>query len=71
MISFIKEKLNIFNKEYGVKKRLGKSVFGIERYFHLIEEVDNAIILPRGFLLQLTEFLDGNNSSLPNSVSDL
>ena len=58
---FIKEKLNIFNKEYGVKKHLGKSVFGIERYFHLIEEIDNKIILPRGFLPQLTGFLDYKN----------
>ena len=61
VISFIKEKLNIFNKEYAVKKRLGKSTFKIERYFHLVEEVGNKVILPRGFLSQLTEFMDSNN----------
>lgn len=61
VIGFIKEKLNIFNKEYGMKKHLGKSVFGIERYFHLIEEVDDRVILPRGFLAQLTQFLDDKN----------
>lgn len=61
VINFIKEGLNIFNKEFGMKKRLGKSTFNTERYFHLIDEVDDKVILPRGFLSQLTEFLDGNN----------
>jgi superfamily II DNA or RNA helicase len=63
IINFIKEELNIFNKEYGMKKRLGKSTFTTERYFHLIEEAENKVILPRGFLSRLTEFLDGNNIS--------
>jgi len=63
VINFIKEKLNIFNKEYGIKKRLGKSTFDIDRYFHFIEEAKDRIILPRGFLLQLTEFLSDNNIS--------
>ena len=61
VINFIKDELNIFNKEYGMKKRLGKSVFGIERYFHLIEEVDNKVILPRGFLHKLIDFLSKNH----------
>ena len=69
VIDFIKEKLNIFNKEYGVKKRLGKSVFGIERYFHLIEEANDKIILPRGFLSPLTKFLDDKN--IPYGVKQI
>ena len=63
VINFIKETLNISNKEYGMKKRLGKSVFGTERYFHLIDEVCDQVILPRGFLSRLTGFFDGNNIS--------
>lgn len=55
---FIKEELNIFNKEYGIKKHLGQSVYGTERYFHLVEECSEEIKLPRGFLVKLTEFLD-------------
>lgn len=61
IINFIKDELNIFNKEYGIKKRLGKSTFGIERYFHLVEEVNDKVILPRGFLSQLIKFLNDNN----------
>jgi hypothetical protein len=63
VVNFIKEELNIFNKEYGMKKRLGKSTFSTERYFNLIEEVGDQIILPRGFLSRLTDYLDGNNIS--------
>jgi len=55
--AFIKEELNIFNKEYMVKKRLGKSVFKIEKYFNLIQDNGDEILLPRGFLEKLTEYL--------------
>ncbi len=72
IITFIKDELNIFNKEYGVKKRLGKSTFGTERYFHLIEEVDDKVVLPRGFLVKLTKFLDDNQIvyEIKNTTND-
>lgn len=56
--NFIKEELNIFNKEYGIKMHLGQSVYGTERYFHLVEECGEDIRLPKGFLAKLTAFLD-------------
>jgi hypothetical protein len=55
-ISFIKEELNIFNKEYMVKKKLGKSVFKIEKYFNLIQDNKNEILLPRGFIEKLVNY---------------
>lgn len=54
--AFIKEELNIFNKEYMVKKRLGKSVFKTEKYFNLIQDNKDEIMLPRGFLDKLTNY---------------
>ena len=57
--SFIKEELNIFNKEYATKKRLGKSTFGIEKYFNLIQDREDEISLPRGFLEKLVTYFDG------------
>ena len=54
---FIKERLNVFNKEYATKKRLGKSVFGVEKYFNLIQDAGGEILLPRGFLNELEIFL--------------
>ena len=54
--SFIKEELNIFNKEYMVKKKLGKSVFKTEKYFNLIQDNSDEILLPRGFIEKLTNY---------------
>jgi len=68
IVSFLKENLNFYNSEYLVKKRLGKSVFGIEKFFKLVEETGDEISLPRGFLTKLTEFLD--ESKIPYNVSD-
>jgi superfamily II DNA or RNA helicase len=56
--AFIKEELNIFNKEYAVKKRLGKSIFSTERYFNLTQDTGDVVTLPRGFLEKLIEYLD-------------
>src|SRR3989338_6826416 len=56
--AFIKEELNLFNKEYAAKKRLSKSVFGTEKYFNLIQDHEDEISLPRGFLEKLTAHFD-------------
>lgn len=57
IVEFIKGQLNVFNKEYATKKRLGKSVFGVEKYFNLIQDIGGGILLPRGFLSELETFL--------------
>ncbi|KKU80161.1 MAG: Type III restriction enzyme, res subunit:DEAD/DEAH box helicase [Parcubacteria group bacterium GW2011_GWA1_47_8] len=57
VVEFIKDQLNVFNKEYATKKRLGKSVFGTEKYFNLIQDTGGDILLPRGFLSKLETFL--------------
>ena len=42
--TFIKDELNVYNKEYTVKKKLGKSIFGTEKYFNLIQEKNPSLI---------------------------
>ena len=37
-VSFLKEKLNFLSTEYLTRKRLGKSVYKIQKYFKLVEE---------------------------------
>jgi len=59
--AFIKEELNLYNKGYVIKKKLGKSIFGTEKYFNLIQDVGNEITLPRGFLEKLVNFLNAEN----------
>lgn len=58
LIEFLKEKLNFLNTEYLTRKRLGKSVYQVQKYFKLIGESENDISLPRGFLGQLISFLE-------------
>jgi superfamily II DNA or RNA helicase len=56
-INFIREELNFPNLDYWLKKRLGKSVYQTEKFFKLIEEDGENVILPRGFLIKLTDHL--------------
>jgi len=57
IINFVRDELNFPNLDYWLKKRLGKSVYQTEKFFRLIEENNEEIILPRGFLSTLTDFL--------------
>ena len=60
IIDFLKDRLSFISTEYLTKKRLGKSVYNVEKYFRLIEEQGERVFLPRGFLNQLKIFLDQN-----------
>ena len=71
LINFLKEELNFANSEYFIKKKTGKSTWGTERYFSFVEETENEVIVPRGFIGKLIryckeikidfEFLDERN----------
>ena len=61
LINFLKEELNFLNSEFSIKKKMGKSAFGTERYFKLIEENENEVIIPRGFIGKIIRFCRGNN----------
>ncbi len=56
LIAFLKEELNFANTEYQVKKNINKSTFGIKRYFKLLNETSDSIIIPRGFIGRLLRF---------------
>ncbi len=55
---FLREKLFILNSEYIIKERLGYAVYDVPKFFDLIEEQEGNLLLPRGFLGQLTDFFD-------------
>ena len=57
IIEFLKEKLNFLNTEYLTRKRLGKSVYQVQKYFRLVEESGELVTLPRGFQDELISFL--------------
>jgi superfamily II DNA or RNA helicase len=56
LIAFLKEELNFANSEYQVKKNINKNTFGIKRYFKLLSETSESIIIPRGFIGRLLRF---------------
>ena len=56
LINFLKEELNFANSEFFIKKKSGRNTFGTERYFKLVEETENEVIIPRGFIGKLMRF---------------
>ena len=56
LINFLKKNLNLSNTEYFIKKKTGKSTWGTKQYFKLIEEKENEIIIPRGFIGNLIRY---------------
>ncbi|MDX1638502.1 MAG: hypothetical protein R3281_11065, partial [Balneolaceae bacterium] len=53
VVNFIRDQLNFVNSDYLIKKKLGRSTWQTEKYFNLIGEEENNIIIPRGFLPDL------------------
>ncbi len=68
LINFLKEELNFLSSEFIIKKKLGKSTWGSERYFRFIEEKDDCVIIPRGMAGRLLRFCRENN--IENDFSD-
>lgn len=61
LIIFLKDELNFANTEYFIKTKAGKNTFETERYFKFVEETENEVIVPRGFIGKLVRFCQGNN----------
>jgi len=60
LIHFLKDELNFANTEFIIKKKIGKNTFGTEHYFKCIDEIEEAIIIPRGFIGKLLRFCKTN-----------
>ena len=60
LINFLKEELNFASTEFIIKKKIGKNTFGTERYFKFVEEIENEVVVPRGFIGKLIRFCREN-----------
>ncbi|MGF1636776.1 MAG: DEAD/DEAH box helicase family protein [Cyclobacteriaceae bacterium] len=56
LIHFLKEELNFANSEFLVKKKSGRNTFETARYFNLVEETEDEVFIPRGFIGKLLRF---------------
>jgi hypothetical protein len=61
LINFLKGELNFANSEYFIKMKSGKNPWGTERYFQFIEETENEVIIPRGFIGRLIRYCKQQN----------
>ena len=68
LIEYLRDNLNFLNSDYFIKKRLGKAAYNVEKYFKLIEETPEGIIIPRGFASSLIHFCNAEN--IPIKVID-
>jgi superfamily II DNA or RNA helicase len=68
LIQFLREQLNFYNSDYLAKKHLGKSTFNTEKFFNLIEESEEEIMIPRGFSSSLVQFC--RKEGIPYKVVD-
>jgi hypothetical protein len=60
LINFLKEELNFASSEFIIKKKAGRSTFGIDRYFRFIEETDDEVIIPKGIIRKVLNFCTEN-----------
>jgi superfamily II DNA or RNA helicase len=58
---FLKKNLIFINSEYLIKQKIGKSTYGIQKFFNLISESVSEIKIPRGFLSNLVNFCSLNS----------
>lgn len=57
----MKKELNFANSEFFIRKKSGKKTFGTERYFNLVKEIEDEIVVPRGFIGKLLRFCKEQN----------
>ncbi|SEW24745.1 hypothetical protein SAMN05428988_3559 [Chitinophaga sp. YR573] len=68
LINFLKEELNFANTEFIIKKKVGRNTFGTEIFFRFIEETEDHVILPRGFIGKLLRFC--KDATIPFEFND-
>ncbi|MCF6360511.1 MAG: hypothetical protein L3J29_07090 [Cyclobacteriaceae bacterium] len=56
LINFLKSEFNLPNSEYFIKKKIKRSTWDTKRYFNLIEETENEVILPSGAIGKVIRF---------------
>ena len=61
LINFLKDELNFMNSEFIIKSKVGRNTFGTERYFRFIDETEDSLIIPRGFIGKLIRFCKEQN----------
>lgn len=57
LVAYLRDELNLLNVEYLVKERVGLSTWGSRRFLNAIKDTGDYILLPRGFLDNVEQWL--------------
>ena len=68
IIAFLRDNLNFLNSDYIIKSKIGKSTYKTEKYFKLIDENNDQVEIPRGFVSKLVKFCKETN--IPFDIVD-
>jgi hypothetical protein len=61
VLKFITDELNFLNTERLMKKRINRSTYNTPKYINCIQENEQFVLLPRGFLEEFESFCMENN----------
>lgn len=61
LIAYLRDNLSFLNSDYLIRKKIGKTTFDSEKYFRLITETPEGVLLPRGFVANLVGFCKQEN----------
>ncbi|MCX6272127.1 MAG: DEAD/DEAH box helicase family protein [Bacteroidetes bacterium] len=61
LVNFLRNELNFANSEFYIRKNIGKSTHETKRFFKLIIESGNDLIIPRGFIGRIIRFCKESN----------
>jgi hypothetical protein len=53
LLKCLKDNFNFKNADYLIKKQTGRSTYGAQMYFKSVEEKENIVVMPRGFIREL------------------
>lgn len=61
LVRFLNDQLKFMNADYIIKKNTGRNTYGMQRYISSIEEGEQELLLPRGFIGKLLRFCNQKN----------
>lgn len=64
LINFLKQELNFVNSEFLIRKKIGRTTWGTQTSFKLLEETSNHISVPKGMVGKILRFCKQQNIEL-------
>src|SRR5206468_11974885 len=63
LIRYLRDNLNFINIDYFIKKNTGRNTYNTKSYFKTLDENNDDIVMPRGFIGKLIRYCKEQNMS--------